>query len=67
MDDQAPKDPFEEDVTRDKAAAEEAARRMAARGTGGGEDPDPEGGHDPKALEDAAEKMRAGTEPKRGS
>jgi hypothetical protein len=62
MDENAPKDPFTEDVKRDEAAAKEAARRMAATGDGSGNDPDPEGGHDPKALEDAAERMGAGGE-----
>jgi hypothetical protein len=65
VDDQTPKDPFEDDVKYDKDAAEEAARRMHARGTGGGDDPDPEGGHDQKSLEDAAERIRAGSEPKK--
>ena len=65
MDDATPKDPFKEDFTRDKGAEEEAARRMYATGSGGGDDPDPGGGHDPGALEKAAERMRAGAKPKK--
>jgi hypothetical protein len=65
MDDQAPKDPFEEDVKYDQAAAEEAARRMHARGTGDRQDPDPEGGHNPEALDEAAKRMRAAERPKK--
>jgi len=59
MDDTAPKDPFEQDVTRDKEAEEEAVRRMRAGGTGDDNDPDPAGGHDPQAAEEAAHRMRA--------
>jgi hypothetical protein len=63
VDDKTPKDPFEEDIKYDQRAAEEAARRMHATGSGGGDDPDPEGGHDPAALEEAAERMHARAEP----
>jgi hypothetical protein len=45
------------DVEYDEEALEEAQRRMHAQGTGGGDESDPEGGHDPEALGDAARKM----------
>jgi len=63
MDDDTPKDPFEQDVTRDMKAEEEAVRRMHAGGTGDDHDPDPEGGHDQGAAEDAARKMHADAKP----
>jgi len=63
VDDDTPKDPFEQDVTRDKKAEEEAVRRMHAGGTGDDHDPDPEGGHDKGAAEDAARKMHADAKP----
>ena len=59
MDDDTPKDPFEQDVKHDKKAEEEAVRRMGAGGTGDDNDPDPAGGHDPGAAEEAARRMRA--------
>jgi hypothetical protein len=45
------------DVTYDEKALEEAERRMHAQGTGDEDVLDPEGGHDPEALRDAARKM----------
>jgi hypothetical protein len=45
------------DVEYDGEALEEAQRRMHAQGTGGDDELDPEGGHDPDALRDAARKM----------
>ncbi|HVM68130.1 MAG TPA: hypothetical protein VMU14_24850 [Acidimicrobiales bacterium] len=65
MAENAPKDPFTDDVKRDEAAAKEAARRMGATGDNRGSDPDPDDAHDPQALEDAAERMGAGGESKK--
>ena len=45
------------DVKYDEEALRQAAERMHATGTGHDDDPDPTGGHDPKALKDAEEKM----------
>ncbi len=47
------------DVQYDKEALKEADERMHTQGTGNQGDlpSDPEGGHDPEALRDAAEKM----------
>lgn len=46
------------DVEYDEEALREAAERFhASQGEGNDREDDPEGGHDPEALEDAAEKM----------
>jgi hypothetical protein len=46
-----------DDVEYDEDALRKAEERMHAGGHGGAGDPDPPGGHDPEALEDAADKM----------
>jgi len=46
-----------EDVEYDEEALRQAGERMHATGTGSDDDEDPTGGHDPKALADAAERM----------
>ena len=46
-----------DDVEHDKKAEAQAEERMHAKGHGGQNDADPPGGHDPEALEDAAEKF----------
>lgn len=45
------------DVKHDEKAMREAEERMHAKGTGDDNEKDPTGGHDPAALEDAAEKF----------
>lgn len=50
-------------VEYDEAALRDAEKKMhtASPGPGDGPDPDPTGGHDPEALDEAAERM--GTKP----
>ena len=45
------------DVEYDPDAQRDAEDKMHAHGTGNADNPDPTGGHDPKALEEAARRM----------
>ena len=46
-----------DDVEHDDAAEREAEEKMHTKGTGGGHDDDPPGGHDPDALDEGAKRM----------